>query len=203
MLLKDPPTASPPYRRSSLEGRAVRLTGQANSPFWKCPAFKGFAISWKHTKEIRERETLPLNKASSSGEMQSFREEARLPHLFIILHTHRSIYLSIIPATPSPKILIGHLGRHLPGTRETKASQALFTTSQESTLSQALLSSPAAWVLSPHPRPRPPRPLLQEGLVANAYTTMCVGHHWLFQAHLYLKLQSSSSKALMFAKPLM
>ena len=64
MLPGDPHMASPSQRWSSLRRRAVTPSGQANAPLWKCLPFKGFAISWKHRQEIRERESLPLSKVA-------------------------------------------------------------------------------------------------------------------------------------------
>ena len=60
MLLENPHVASSSQKWRSLRGRADTPSEQASSPFWKCLSFKGFVITQKHRKEIREKETVSL-----------------------------------------------------------------------------------------------------------------------------------------------
>ena len=181
MLLENPHVASPSQKWRSLRGRADTPLEQASSPFWKCLSFKGFVITQKHRKEIREKETVSKQN-SSTDRIVCFWKPSLNTYPFHYLTRERK-HLPVHYFIHSPP-----RNYWAPGEASARhwrdQNEAVFATFQERTSSHVLLATVCLDALALCPQDpagragAPPRPWLQEGLRTVAYTTMYVGHCW-------------------------
>lgn len=146
-----------------------------------------FKDSPKNEGKKPEKKSLHLSKAGSSATVEfAFGGLAPLPKtltVFIILHIHKNIYLSIILSTP---VKIHRLGTSsLLGTRKTPTQKVLFASPKERVLSVPLLGGPCLKALPRDLSLFPPLLLGAMGAIA-AYANTQQGHCSL-PGGLYLK----------------
>ena len=149
MLLEDSHMALPSQKWSSLRCRAVTPSKQASSPSWKCLSFKGFAITQKHRKEIREKETVS-KRDSSTDRIVCFWKPS--------LNTYPFHYLTCAWKHLPVRYFIHSRPRNYWAPGEASArrwgdqNEAVFATFQERTSSHVLLATVCLDALAPRPQ---------------------------------------------------